>query len=93
MNLNIKISLAAALRTIPYGRTVSYGAIAEKIGKPGASQAVGRANGENRLAILIPCHRVVRSDGHLCGSAGGLRRKEWLLNLEKREENRTGWLF
>lgn len=83
----------AVLRTIPYGKTVSYGSIAAQIGKPGGSQAVGRANGENRLAIVIPCHRVVRSDGDLCGYAGGLRRKEWLLNLERGSANRSGWLF
>ncbi len=74
----------AALRAIPYGRTTSYKAVAATIGAPGASQAVGRANGENRLAIVIPCHRVVRADGHLCGYAGGLRRKEWLLDHERK---------
>ena len=82
-----------ALRAIPYGRTESYGTIAARIGQPGASQAVGRANGQNRLAILIPCHRVVRSDGHLCGYAGGLRRKEWLLDLERHGSGGSGWLF
>ncbi|MDB5352634.1 MAG: methylated-DNA-[protein]-cysteine methyltransferase [Planctomycetota bacterium] len=83
----------AALKGIPYGQTTSYGAIAARIGRPGASQAVGRANGENRLAIVVPCHRVVRSDGHLCGYAGGLRRKQWLLDLERRMGGGTGWLF
>jgi AraC family transcriptional regulator of adaptative response/methylated-DNA-[protein]-cysteine methyltransferase len=77
-----------ALRMIPYGETTSYGAIAAQIGRPGASQAVGRANGDNRLAVLVPCHRVVRSDGHLCGYAGGLRRKQWLLDLERRVAGR-----
>ncbi len=72
------------LKTIPFGETTSYRAIAEKISRSGASQAVGRANGDNRLAILLPCHRVVRSDGHLCGYAGGLRRKQWLLDHERR---------
>jgi len=81
-----------ALRAIPYGKTESYGAIAAKIGQPGASQAVGRANGQNRMAIVIPCHRVVRSDGHLCGYAGGLRRKEWLLDLE-RGGSQARWRF
>ncbi len=84
------------LKRIPYGRTTSYGAVAEAIGRPGASQAVGRANGENRLAIVVPCHRVVRSDGHLCGYAGGLRRKEWLLDLERRTlggEVQKTWRF
>ena len=86
----------AELTKIPYGRTTSYGAIAAAIGRPGASQAVGRANGENRLAIVVPCHRVIRSDGHLCGYAGGLRRKQWLLDLERRVSGSdvpTGWLF
>jgi AraC family transcriptional regulator of adaptative response/methylated-DNA-[protein]-cysteine methyltransferase len=81
------------LRTIPYGETTSYGSIAAAIGRPGGSQAVGRANGENRLAIVVPCHRVVRSDGHLCGYAGGLRRKQWLLDHERRVAGRSGWLF
>ena len=78
-----------ALRMIPYGETTSYGAIAAQIGRPGASQAVGRANGDNRLAIVVPCHRVVRSDGQLCGYAGGLRRKQWLLDLERRVAGRS----
>lgn len=82
-----------ALRTIPFGETTSYGEIARRIGRPGASQAVGRANGENRLAIVVPCHRVIRSDGHPCGYAGGLRRKQWLLDHEGRVAGRSGWLF
>jgi AraC family transcriptional regulator, regulatory protein of adaptative response / methylated-DNA-[protein]-cysteine methyltransferase len=82
-----------ALTRIPYGRTTSYGAIAAQVDRPGASQAVGRANGENRLAIVVPCHRVIRSDGHLCGYAGGLRRKQWLLDHEARVAGRSGWLF
>ena len=86
-------SVWSRLRAIPYGETTSYGAIAAAIGRPGASQAVGRANGENRLAIVVPCHRVVRSDGHLCGYAGGLRRKQWLLDHERRVAGRSGWLF
>lgn len=84
------------LRSIPYGQTTSYRDIAHRVGQPGASQAVGRANGKNRLAIVVPCHRVVRSDGHLCGYAGGLRRKEWLLAHERRVSGnsvREGWLF
>lgn len=81
------------LKAIPFGGTTSYGAIAARIGRPGASQAVGRANGENRLAIVVPCHRVIRSNGHLCGYAGGLRRKEWLLGHECRGLDRSGWLF
>ena len=71
------------LLKIPYGETVSYEEIARNIGKPKAQRAVGRANGDNRLAIVIPCHRVIRSDGNLSGYGGGVRRKEWLLQLER----------
>ncbi|GAA4428524.1 methylated-DNA--[protein]-cysteine S-methyltransferase [Bremerella cremea] len=71
------------LREIPFGETRSYQQLAVKVGKPTASRAVGRTNGDNRLAIVVPCHRVVRSDGHLCGYAGGLWRKKRLLQLEQ----------
>ena len=70
------------LEKIPYGETRSYGEIAHKIGKPGASRAVGRANGANYLSILIPCHRVIESSGNLRGYGGGLWRKKQLLELE-----------
>ncbi|QDU73541.1 Bifunctional transcriptional activator/DNA repair enzyme Ada [Bremerella volcania] len=72
------------LLEIPYGQTRSYGELAKQLGKPNASRAVGRTNGDNRLAIVVPCHRVVRSDGHLCGYAGGLWRKKWLLEHERK---------
>lgn len=71
-----------ALRTIPYGSTVSYTDIARQIGNPGAVRAVGSANGRNRIAIVIPCHRVVNHDGQLGGYGGGLWRKKRLLELE-----------
>ncbi len=71
-----------ALRKIPCGRTISYEELARSIGKPHAQRAVGRANGENRIAILIPCHRVVNKDGQLGGYGGGLWRKKFLLELE-----------
>jgi AraC family transcriptional regulator of adaptative response/methylated-DNA-[protein]-cysteine methyltransferase len=71
------------LTEIPYGELSTYEAIARKIGRPTAMRAVGRANGDNRLAIMIPCHRVVRSDGSLCGYGGGLWRKQRLLDLER----------
>ncbi|UCD74494.1 MAG: methylated-DNA--[protein]-cysteine S-methyltransferase [Phycisphaerales bacterium] len=71
------------LQEIPFGRTLSYAELAEDIGRPGAQRAVGRANGDNRLAIIIPCHRAVRSDGTLCGYGGGLWRKKWLLEHER----------
>lgn len=72
-----------ALQTIPYGQTCSYEDIARKIGNPRAVRAVGRTNGENRIAILIPCHRVVNKDGQLGGYGGGLWRKKFLLDLEQ----------
>jgi AraC family transcriptional regulator of adaptative response/methylated-DNA-[protein]-cysteine methyltransferase len=72
------------LRQIPYGETLSYEALAREIGSPGAQRAVGRANGQNRIAIILPCHRVVNKDGQLGGYGGGLWRKEFLLDLERR---------
>ncbi len=71
------------LLKIPYGTTTSYESIAKTIKKPNAQRAVGRANGDNRIAIMIPCHRVIRSDGQLSGYGGGLRRKQWLLDHER----------
>ena len=72
------------LLTIPYGTTRSYADQARAIGAPAATRAVARANGDNRIAIVIPCHRVVGSDGSLTGYGGGLWRKRWLLDLERR---------
>jgi len=74
----------AALLTIPYGETRSYGALARAIGRPAASRAVGAANGRNPLSIIAPCHRVVGSTGQLTGFAGGLKAKATLLALERR---------
>lgn len=71
-----------ALVEIPYGETASYGEIAEKIGNRKACRAVGMANNRNPIAIIIPCHRVIGSGGSLTGYAGGLDKKEFLLNLE-----------
>lgn len=71
-----------ALRTIPYGQTWSYGQLARQIGKPGASRAVGAANGRNPIPIIIPCHRVIGADGSLTGFGGGLPTKIALLQLE-----------
>ena len=71
------------LLKIPYGRTTSYEKIARQIGNPHAQRAVGRANGDNRIAIIIPCHRVIRSDGALSGYGGQVWRKKWLLQLEQ----------
>ena len=71
-----------ALRRIPAGETRSYGDLAAQLGRPAASRAVGRANGSNPVAIVIPCHRLVGSGGALTGYAGGLMRKRWLLTHE-----------
>ena len=72
----------AALREIPPGETMSYGALAAKIGKPKAVRAVGLANGANPIAIIVPCHRVIGADRTLTGYGGGLARKRWLIDHE-----------
>jgi methylated-DNA-[protein]-cysteine S-methyltransferase len=71
-----------ALREIPIGQTMSYGVLATKLGKPGASRAVGMINGLNPISIVLPCHRVIGANGTLTGYAGGLERKKWLLEHE-----------
>jgi len=76
-------SVWAALLTIPFGETRSYGDIARQIGRPTASRAVGAANGKNPISIIAPCHRVIGSTGALTGFAGGLATKERLLGLER----------
>jgi O-6-methylguanine DNA methyltransferase len=73
-----------ALTDIPFGETESYGALAARIGSPGAARAVGAANGRNPVAIVVPCHRVIGADGTLTGYAGGEGRKRWLLEHERR---------
>ena len=73
----------AALLAIPFGETRSYGEIADQLGSPGASRAVGAANGRNPISIIAPCHRVVGSNGKLTGFAGGLEAKAFLLELER----------
>ncbi|MET0790820.1 MAG: methylated-DNA--[protein]-cysteine S-methyltransferase [Polyangiaceae bacterium] len=72
----------SALRRIPVGRTLSYGALASKIGRPAAVRAVGLANASNPIAIVVPCHRVIGANASLTGYAGGLARKHWLLAHE-----------
>lgn len=72
-----------ALTEIPHGQTISYSELAEKIGKPTACRAVANANGANQLAIIIPCHRVINSNGELGGYGGGVAKKQWLLDHEK----------
>ena len=77
------------LLKVPYGETCNYEAVARAIGSPGAVRAVGRANGENRIAIVIPCHRVVNKNGELGGYGGGVWRKKFLLKLEQDVQPRT----
>ena len=72
------------LKRIPPGQTRSYGSIAEGLGEPEKSREVGRANGANKISIIVPCHRVIGADGSLVGYGGGLWRKKWLLDHERR---------
>ena len=74
-----------ALTSIPYGEVRSYGQVAEQLGRPGASRAVGLANGRNLIAVIVPCHRVIGASGSLTGYGGGLHCKRLLLDLE------AGW--
>ncbi|GAB2455579.1 methylated-DNA--[protein]-cysteine S-methyltransferase [Jatrophihabitans fulvus] len=76
-----------ALTRIPHGETLSYGALAQQIGVPGAARAVGLANGQNPISIVVPCHRVIGANGSLTGYGGGLPAKQWLL---AHEAQRTG---
>jgi methylated-DNA-[protein]-cysteine S-methyltransferase len=77
-----------ALRTIEPGATTSYGELAARLGRRGASRAVGLANGSNPVAIVVPCHRVIGASGALTGYGGGLGRKQWLLDHERRFADR-----
>jgi methylated-DNA-[protein]-cysteine S-methyltransferase len=74
----------AELQQIPFGTTVSYAQLADNIGKPSAVRAVANANARNPIAIIIPCHRVIAKSGDLAGYAGGVHRKEWLLQHERK---------
>ena len=78
----------AALRKVPFGRTLSYGGIARAIGRPYSGRAVGGANHHNPVAIIVPCHRVIGHNGRLTGYGGGLWRKQWLLDHEKKVAGR-----
>ena len=78
------------LREIPYGETISYGELATRVGNRNASRAVGLANGRNPVAIIVPCHRVIGSNGSLTGYGGGLERKTWLLEHEVTHRPSTG---
>ena len=83
----------AALLTIPYGETRSYGAIALQIGSPNAFRAVGLANGHNPISIIVPCHRVIGANGSLTGYGGGIERKKSLLDMERERTNPVATLF
>lgn len=83
----------AALLTIPYGDTRSYGQIAAQIGSPNASRAVGLANGHNPIGIIVPCHRVIGANGSLTGYGGGLERKKSLLDMERNRVAPVATLF
>ncbi|HKD38261.1 MAG TPA: methylated-DNA--[protein]-cysteine S-methyltransferase [Pirellulales bacterium] len=72
------------LMQIPFGATITYAQLAQRIGQPAASRAVGHANGRNPISILVPCHRVIGANGKLTGYAGGIDRKQWLLDWERR---------
>lgn len=80
---------------IPYGETRTYGEIAKQINKPGSSRAVGRANATNPIPLIIPCHRVIASDGNLrgYGGSGGIKTKRWLLDLERKHNPNKNLLF
>jgi len=80
-----QLSVWRSLQTIPYGQTISYGQLAQRIGNPRAVRAVGLANGCNPIPIIIPCHRVIGSNGSLTGFGGGLANKKKLLELESRQ--------
>ncbi len=88
-----QLSVWKALRGIPYGETTSYGELARRIGNPKGSRAVGLANGSNPIAIVVPCHRVIGSNGKLTGYGGGLGNKEILLGLERRYASAQATLY
>jgi len=79
-----QLGVWAQLRRIPYGSTISYGELADRVGDPSAARAVGAANGRNPLPIVVPCHRVIGADGSLTGFGGGLKTKKYLLEHEQK---------
>ncbi|MDQ4503045.1 methylated-DNA--[protein]-cysteine S-methyltransferase [Sinomonas sp. ASV322] len=90
---DFQLAVWEMLLDIPYGGTTTYGALADRLGGRGLAQTVGQAVGHNPLSIVIPCHRVVGSDGSLTGYAGGLGRKRFLLELEEPPEAKEARLF
>ena len=83
-----QVAVLEALQKIPYGETMSYGAVAKQIGRPKAVRAVGAANGRNPIPIIVPCHRVIGTSGDLTGFGGGLDTKAALLRLEAENSNK-----
>jgi methylated-DNA-[protein]-cysteine S-methyltransferase len=81
---DFQLGVWAQLRCIPYGATISYGELAQRVGDPSAARAVGAANGRNPLPIVVPCHRVIGADGSLTGFGGGLATKKFLLDHEQK---------
>jgi methylated-DNA-[protein]-cysteine S-methyltransferase len=79
-----------ALRSIPFGETRTYGQIAAAVGQPRATRAVGLANNQNPIAVVVPCHRVIGADGSLTGYGGGMPKKRWLLEHEATHARRLG---
>ncbi len=79
---DFQLAVWKELTRIPFGKTITYGELAKRIGKPDAPRAVGLANGKNPISIIVPCHRVIGASGKLTGYGGGLDRKEWLLAHE-----------
>ena len=88
-----QLAVWRALQDIPYGRTISYGELARRVGNPKGSRAVGLANGSNPIAIVVPCHRVIGSNGKLTGYGGGLDNKETLLALERKHSAAQAALY
>ena len=88
-----QLAVWRALQDIPYGETASYGEIARRVGTPQGSRAVGLANGSNPIAIVVPCHRVIGSNGKLTGYGGGLNNKETLLALERKHAGARAALY
>lgn len=86
---NFQETVWQELQRIPYGETISYQELGKRIGNDQAARAVGSANGQNRLAIVIPCHRVIRADGSIGGYAGGAEQKQWLLDHESRFKSKS----
>ncbi len=80
---SFQLEVWSQLCRIPYGETISYGELAKRVDRPGAARAVGSANGQNPIAIIVPCHRVIGADGSLTGFGGGLPWKRWLLDREQ----------